>query len=165
MTMMQAGYARSLVSLALEEDKPEGDCANGLLTDTPIKDTLGKCFSPELLEQCAIVRDRVNSYQDNIPVKLEGFLGNNTMMYNDNMTLYDRSLELNLINGDRVVIHPKMADLIEMVRFRGSIRTARIRCASFDATTIEIEEAGAFGLSTSTAFFLTLLSATSFLWL
>ncbi|GAX19189.1 hypothetical protein FisN_4Lh226 [Fistulifera solaris] len=162
MTMMQAGYARSLVSLALEDDKPEGDCANGLLTDTPIKGTLGKCFSPELLEQCARVRDRVNSYQDNIPIKLESFLGNNTMMYSDNMTLYDRSLELNLINSDRVVIHPKMAELIEMVRFRGKIRTARIRCASFDATTIEIAEAGA--LSTTTAFSLTVLSAASVMW-
>ncbi len=154
---MQATYARSLLSLALEDNKPEGDCANGLLTDTPIKGTLSKCFSPELLNQCALVRDNVGSYQDNISIKLEGFLGNSTMMYNDTMTLYDRSLELKLIDGDRNVIHPKMADLIEAVRYRTSIRTARIRCASFDATTIEIAEAGAFGLSTLTGVFLALL--------
>jgi hypothetical protein len=165
MTTMQAGYARSLLSLVLEDDKPEGDCANGFLADTRIQDTLAKCFSPELLAQCALVRDEVNFYQDNLTVKLESFLGNSTMMYSDNMTLFDRSLELNLINTDRVVIHPNMADLIEMVRYRASIRTARIRCASFDATTIEIAQAGALGLSTSTAFFLTLLSAASFLWL
>lgn len=164
MTMMQAGYARSILSLALEDDKPEGDCANGLLTDTPIKDTLAKCFSPELLEQCALVRDRADDYQDSIPIKLEGFLGNNTMKYSDNMTLYDRSLELGFIDGDRVVIHPSLSDLIEVVRFRSIIRTARIRCASLDATTIEIEEAGAFGLSTSTGLFLVILAVTGTMW-
>ncbi|GAX19188.1 hypothetical protein FisN_4Lh227 [Fistulifera solaris] len=156
MTLMQVSYARSLLSLALEDNKPEGDCANGLLTDTPIKGTLSKCFSPELLNQCALVRDNVGSYQDNISVKLEGFLGNSTMMYNGTMTLYDYSLELKLIDGDRNVIHPKMADLIEAVRYRTSIRTARIRCASFDATNIEIAEAGAFSLSTSMGVFLAL---------
>ncbi len=80
------------------------------------------------------------------------------MMYNETMTLFDRSLELNLIDSDRNVIHPKMADLIETVRYRASIRTARIRCASFNATTIEIAEAGAFGLSTSMGVCLAMLA-------
>lgn len=162
--MMQAAYVRSLLSLALEDNKPEGDCSNGLLTDTPIKDALAKCFSPELLEQCAMVRDSVGDYQDNIPIHLEHFLGNTTIMYNDTMTLYERSLELDLINGDRILIHQDLKDFIEVVRFRTSIRTARIRCASFDATTIEIAEAGALSLSSFTGLVMSLsLSVMSFM--
>jgi hypothetical protein len=141
MTMMQVGFARSLLSLALEDEKPEGDCSAGLATETAIEGTLTHCFSPELLEQCAKVRDAANDYQDGIAPKLRKLLISQDLLYNvDPDVTYDqRSLALGLTDVDREIIHEKMLELIEIVRFRTRIKTARIRCASFNITTFRIE--------------------------
>jgi hypothetical protein len=141
MTIMQIGYARSLLSLALEDDKPEGDCANGLATETSIEGTLTHCFSSELLEQCAKVRDNVDDYQLGIARKFESYFLDTNKAYDDEISYSERSLKLGLISEDRSITHEMLKDLIEVVRFRTHIKTARIRCASFEATKKEISGA------------------------
>ena len=41
-------FIQSLLAEAVD-DRPEGDCSNGLLTNSGIAGTLKHCFSPELL--------------------------------------------------------------------------------------------------------------------
>jgi hypothetical protein len=161
MTVMQVGFARSLLSLALEDDKPEGDCSAGLATETAIAGTLTHCFSPELLEQCAKVRDTVNDYQDGIAPKLRKLLISQDLMYNvDPDVTYDqRSLELGLTDVDREITHEKMLELIEIVRFRTRIKTARIRCASFNITTFRINSS-ASGIVPLSSMIMVIVAAT-----
>ena len=144
MTILQVGYLRSLLSLAIEDQKPEGDCSNGLATTTRMKNNPNSCFSPELLEQCAKVRDAVDSYQTQIPVKLESFLRDSVNLYHSEQSFFGRSLELEIVDSDGLVVHPSVQDFLEIVRFRTRVKTARIRCASYDATTEELEKAAGF---------------------
>eukprot|EP00522_Entomoneis_paludosa_P004703 CAMPEP_0172472282 /NCGR_PEP_ID=MMETSP1065-20121228/68257_1 /TAXON_ID=265537 /ORGANISM="Amphiprora paludosa, Strain CCMP125" /LENGTH=277 /DNA_ID=CAMNT_0013230413 /DNA_START=534 /DNA_END=1370 /DNA_ORIENTATION=+ len=137
MTILQVAYVRSLLSLALEENKPEGDCSEGLATRTRAAGLGHACYSPELLQECAKVRDAVDDYQDTIATQMEAFLTHPQRLYNGrtNQTFFERSIELGLVNSDGILVHESAQDFLEIVRFRTSIRTARIRCASYETTT------------------------------
>jgi hypothetical protein len=141
MTGMQVGFVRSLLSLALMDEKPEGDCSAGLATETGLAGTLLHCFSPQLLLQCAKVRDAVDDYQDGIAPKVRKLLTSQDLLYSDDpdVTYNQRSFELGLTDVDSVITHGKILELIESIRFRTRIRTARIRCASFNITTLRLE--------------------------
>ncbi|KAL7570966.1 hypothetical protein ACA910_002593 [Epithemia clementina (nom. ined.)] len=160
MTAPQLGYVRSLLSLALEDEKPEGDCSNGLATTTRMRDHPNKCFSPELLTQCANVRDTVNGYQEGVPMKLEAFFYDPYRLYDTytNQTYFQRSIELGLVDSDGVIIDSSVKEFVEIVRFRSSVKTARIRCASYDATTEEIQQAAAFSASSWPAMGVTVIA-------
>lgn len=145
MTMLQIGYARALLALAMEDVKPEGDCSNGLSTDTGIQGTLTHCYSPELLRECAKVRDAVDSYQQEMSTRFANYFidAESTYSHNPFLTFMRRSLELGLANrtspsAPAEITHATLLELIEIVRFRTFIKTARIRCASFEATTEEL---------------------------
>ena len=146
-TALQVGYIRSLLSLAIEDEKPEGDCSNGLATTTRMRNHPNSCFSPELLQQCAKVRDAVDSYQTQIPVKLESFLRDSERLYDSEQSFFGRSFELEIVDSDGIVVNPFVQEILEIVRFRTLVKTARIRCASFDATAVELEHAAAFSAS------------------
>jgi hypothetical protein len=147
LTVPQVGFIRSLLAKAVEDDKPEGDCANGLLTETGISGTLTHCFSPELLQQCAKVREAGDTYQDSIAPRFERlFYSTNFTHRDDGTTLLEESRALGLLTASDTTssgntMHERLVELIEVLRTRTRVKTARIRCASYDATTQEISAA------------------------
>lgn len=146
LTPVQVGFIRSILALAVEDERPEGDCSNGLSTDTGMAGTMTHCFSPELLQQCRKVRDGVDEYLDGITPRLARYVRSTEHMFDDGRTFLDASRDLGLIQSSDL-LHPVMADVVEVVRVYTSVKTARVRCASFEATTLEIAAApGSFKL-------------------
>jgi hypothetical protein len=142
LTVPQVGFIRSLLAKAVEDDRPEGDCSNGLATDTGLSGTLTHCFSPELLQQCSKVREAADWYQDSIAPRFESlFYSTNVTHRDDGTTLLEASRELGLLNTSDNIMHERLVELIEVLRIRTRVKTARIRCASYDATTEEISAA------------------------
>ncbi|CAM9850701.1 unnamed protein product [Choristocarpus tenellus] len=135
MTVPQMGFVRTLVSRAIEDEKPEGDCADGLATETLAKGTLHHCYSPDLLEQCAMVRDAVDDYQQAIAEKLRGFILSEEDMYDEynEVSVFNQAVLLGVAHVNGTLATP-VEELVEVVRFRGSVTTANIRCASYEST-------------------------------
>lgn len=154
LTVPQVGFIRSLLAKAVEDDRPEGDCSNGLLTNNGIAGTLTYCFSPELLQQCSKAREAADQYQDGIAEKFKSFFySTNFTSRDDGTTLLDSSRELGLLTEsnitatfDTMIMHKRLVELIEVLRMRTRVKTARIRCASYDATTEEISSANNISL-------------------
>lgn len=147
LTVPQVGFIRSLLAKAVEDDRPEGDCSNGLSTDTGLSGTLTHCFSPELLKQCVKVREASVSYQDSIAPRFESFFYSTNFTHRDDgTTLFEASRELGLLTtADNTTsdntLHERLVELIEVLRTRTRVKTARILCASYEATTEEISAA------------------------
>ena len=147
LSVPQVGFIRSLIAKAVEDDKPEGDCSNGLLTETATSSALTHCFSPELLRQCVKVRQAIDTYQDGIAPKLQSFFYNTNFTHRDDgTTLFEASRELGLLipsdnTSSATIMHERLVELIEVLRMRTRVKTARIRCASYEATTFEIDSA------------------------
>lgn len=141
-TGLQVGFIRSLLALAVEDERPEGDCSNGLSTDTGLEGTLTHCFSPELLQQCKKVADGVDEYLDGIAPRLQRYVRSTEHQFRDDGTTYlDASRELGLLVPPHDTLHEIMEEIVEVVRVYTSVKTARVRCASFEATTREIAAA------------------------
>lgn len=146
LSSVQVGYIRSVLALAVEDFRPEGDCSNGLSTTTRIGTTLTHCFSPELLRQCKKVANGVDSYLDGIEPRLRTYfhsthpkhkypldgLGNTTSYLN-------MSRDLGLLVAPNDEVHDSLAEIIEVVRiYTSRAKTARVRCASYNSTIVEL---------------------------
>jgi hypothetical protein len=142
LTVPQVGYIRSLLAKAVEDERPEGDCSNGLSTDTGIEGTLTHCFSPQLLEQCNKVDKAAGGYQDSIAPRFESLFSSTNFTYRNNgTTLLEASRELGLLTTSDNIMHERLFELIEVLRMRTRVKTARIRCASYNETTSSISAA------------------------
>jgi len=158
LTVPQVGFIRSLLAKAVEDDRPEGDCSNGLLTNVGIAGTLTHCFSPELLQQCSKVREAADQYQAGIAEKFKSFFYSTNFTHRDDGTTFlDASRELGLLTTSNnteccsgtfstMIMHKRLVELIEVLRMRTRVKTARIRCASYDATMEEISSANNISL-------------------
>ena len=130
---VQHSMLRTHLSYALEFEKPVGDCSAGLSTDTRVKGTKTHCFSPEILDECAFVRDTIDSYTTNI---------HSTLL--NRILEHDRSEELGFLTNSTLIEFVK--DFVELIEERGSITTANIICGSYDQTNAEINGASFIGL-------------------
>ena len=136
LTNSQVGHIRSILALAVEDDRPEGDCSNGLSTTNLMSGTWNHCFSPELLQQCKKVADGVDSYLDGIVHALEKYI-HSTRYISHGRTYLQASHELGLLNGPDDHLHESLKEIVEVVRIYTGAKTANIRCASYNTTTAE----------------------------
>lgn len=160
LTYSHASFLRSIMALAVEDNRPEGDCSNGLSTVTGVAGTLTHCFSPKLLQQCAKVRDGTDKYLDGIAPHFEELLRSKDHVYSvGGRTYHDTSRDLGLLSQDSIAAQV-VGDMIAAIRVYSGAKTARVRCASFEATTLEI--AGAYSVSPAVLFGLTVAMTTFF---
>ena len=142
LTGLHVGYIRSILALAVEDDRPEGDCSNGLSTNTGIEGTLTHCYSPELLQQCKKVADGVDSYLDEIAPRFERYIRSTSHLYQKDGTTYlDASRKMGFLVAPNDTLNEVLTEIVEVIRVYTSAKTARVRCASFQATTMEIAAA------------------------
>ncbi|CAM9735468.1 unnamed protein product [Phaeothamnion confervicola] len=135
LTALQASFLRTQLSCAFEDEKPVGDCELGLVTDTLLKGTQSHCFSPELLVQCANVRDTTVNYTAGVAVKLRATIlaaagaGAASADPGDGTAAFAAGV----LTGEGVLSDAAEA-FVEAMAARGAIATARVRCAAYEST-------------------------------
>lgn len=103
-----ASELRTMLSIAVEADKPVGDCEAGMATDTLVKNTMSHCFSPELLKQCVKLRDGVDAWA---------------------IALRDRLANLTAsAKADPAIVNA----FVDAMGDRSDATTANIRCAAYE---------------------------------
>ena len=137
LTAIQMGFIRSVLALTVEDGRPEGDCSNGLSTNTGISGTITHCFSPELLIQCKKVADGVDAYLDGMAAHFRELFFSTVNEIPSGATFDLTSRTLGLVFDD-MILHPIVQDMYEMIKLYAGVKTARVRCASYNATVEEI---------------------------
>lgn len=112
-----ASFLRTRMTLAMEDEKPVGDCEAGAATDTLVAGTNSHCFSVPVWSQCVNLRDGVSAWAFGIRGKL-------------NATIFRGDVPLALAG-----------QFVAAMGERAEANTARIRCAAHEVAADQMNSA------------------------
>jgi len=129
----QIAFLRTKLSEAFEmvDKKPVPDCEVGLNTRTLVENQeySDLCFSQELYDQCKYVQDNIDKYATGIYSDLED------LIMDDPKAVTTKIVKK---SENKIEITGGAISFIEIIKERGALKTANIRCAAYSATVDEI---------------------------